>query len=89
MGAAALLVGESEAKAEPWKYSDKRGITDMEQLFQPSSVIMANDLGSSHHHLRAITASKRMRPSPQQFWHVFYSPSSYILLYVIESRLQM
>ncbi|CAA6654937.1 unnamed protein product [Spirodela intermedia] len=88
VGAAALLVGESETKAEPWKYSDRRSIPDMDQLFQPSSVIMANDLASSHHHLRAITASKRMRPSPQQFWHHFQSRARALFQYRYYSEQQ-
>ncbi|XP_078429132.1 uncharacterized protein LOC144701249 [Wolffia australiana] len=44
------------------------GIPDVEELFQPSDVTIAEEVTPSNQHLRAITASKRLRPSPQQFW---------------------
>uniref|UniRef100_A0A1D1YJE2 SANT domain-containing protein 2 n=1 Tax=Anthurium amnicola TaxID=1678845 RepID=A0A1D1YJE2_9ARAE len=55
VGAAALLVGDLKGP-------------DIDQFLQPSTVTTANDFASSRNHLRAITASKRLKPGPHQFW---------------------
>ena len=74
VGAAAFLIQELETM------TDKTRVPDMEGFFQPSSVTMANDLSKSHHHLRTITATKRMRPGQEQLWHVSYPPSISFLI---------
>ncbi|OVA03519.1 hypothetical protein BVC80_1651g18 [Macleaya cordata] len=71
VGAAALLVGEMEAKmkGQPWKHSGTQDIPDPDQLLQPSTVTTATNFASARSHLRAITASKRTKPGPHQIWH--------------------
>lgn len=70
VGAAALLVGDMEAKI---KGQSRRnfGTTDMPylgQLLQPSLLTTVTSSASSRAHLRAITASKRTKPDPHQIW---------------------
>nr|XP_029120236.1 uncharacterized protein LOC105044449 isoform X2 [Elaeis guineensis] len=69
VGAAALLVGDMEAKMKekPWKYSVTQDLPDID-LLQPSTATAATNFASSHSHLKAITASKRMKPGPHQVW---------------------
>ncbi|XP_072984879.1 uncharacterized protein [Typha latifolia] len=68
VGAAALLVGDMEAKMkdQPWKYCAFQDFPDID-LFQPSTTAATN-FASSHSHLKAITALKRMRAGPHQVW---------------------
>lgn len=68
VGAAALLVGDMEAKIndQQWKYSVIQEFPDID-LLQPSSST-ASTFASSQSHLKAITASKRMRSGPNQVW---------------------
>lgn len=68
IGAAALLVGDMEAKIndQQWKYSVIQEFPDID-LLQPSSST-ASTFASSQSHLKAITASKRMRSGPNQVW---------------------
>ncbi|ONK62305.1 uncharacterized protein A4U43_C07F2530 [Asparagus officinalis] len=70
VGAAALLVGDVEAKAkdQSWKHTGNQDLCDIDQLLQPSMATMASNFASSHSHLKAITASKRLKPGPQQTW---------------------
>ncbi|OAY72185.1 hypothetical protein ACMD2_02291 [Ananas comosus] len=69
VGAAALLVGDMEAKMKdrPWKYSAVQDFPDID-LLQPSTATTAANFASAHGHLKAITASKRMKPGPHQVW---------------------
>ncbi|ONM34168.1 hypothetical protein ZEAMMB73_Zm00001d041953 [Zea mays] len=68
VGAAALLVGDMDAKIndQQWKYSVIQEFPDID-LLQPSSSA-ASTFASSQSHLKAITASKRMRSAPNQVW---------------------
>ncbi|KAF9592118.1 hypothetical protein IFM89_011956 [Coptis chinensis] len=70
VGAAALLVGDMEAKrkGQPWQHSSNRELHDLHQLLQPSTVTTATNIASAHSHLRVITASKRTKPGPNQVW---------------------
>jgi len=75
VGAAALLVGdmEAKAKAQSWKCTGNQDLPDIDQLLQPSAATMASNSASSHSHLKTITASKRLKPDPHQIWLVpFY-----------------
>ncbi|XP_058182356.1 uncharacterized protein LOC131300496 [Rhododendron vialii] len=70
VGAAALLVGDMEAKI---KGQSRRnfGTTDMPylgQLLQPSLLTTVTSSASARAHLRSITASKRTKPDPHQIW---------------------
>ncbi|ONM34151.1 hypothetical protein ZEAMMB73_Zm00001d041953 [Zea mays] len=69
VGAAALLVGDMDAKIndQQWKYSVIQEFPDID-LLQPSSSA-ASTFASSQSHLKAITASKRMRSAPNQVWY--------------------
>lgn len=69
VGAAALLVGDMEAKMKekPWNYSVTQDLPDID-LLQPSTATAATNFASSHSHLKAITASKRMKLGPHQVW---------------------
>ncbi|KAL6839292.1 hypothetical protein ACP4OV_030964 [Aristida adscensionis] len=68
VGAAALLVGDIEAKIndQQWKYSVIQEFPDID-LLQPSTST-PNTFASSQSHLKAITASKRMKSGPNQVW---------------------
>uniref|UniRef100_A0ACD5XGU8 Uncharacterized protein n=1 Tax=Avena sativa TaxID=4498 RepID=A0ACD5XGU8_AVESA len=68
VGAAALLVGDMEAKIndQQWKYSVTQEFPDID-LLQPSTST-ASTFASSQGHLKAITASKRMKSGPSQVW---------------------
>ncbi|TVU37068.1 hypothetical protein EJB05_19035 [Eragrostis curvula] len=68
VGAAALLVGDMEAKIndQQWKYSVIQEFPDID-LLQPSTSTPST-FASSQSHLKAITASKRMKSGPNQVW---------------------
>ncbi|KAF7822310.1 Armadillo-type fold [Senna tora] len=70
VGAAALLVGNVEAKmkGQPWKFFGTDDMPYLDQLLQSSPVTTISNSVSSRPHLRAITASKRKKPDPRQFW---------------------
>lgn len=70
VGAAALLVGDMEAKmkGQPWKYFGTADMPFLDQLLQPLPVTTTTNSGYAQPHLRAITASKRTRPGPHQIW---------------------
>ncbi|XP_077232882.1 uncharacterized protein LOC143872822 [Tasmannia lanceolata] len=70
VGAAALLVGDMEAKlkGQRWTLSGTREKSDFDKLLQPSTVTAATNFASAPSHLRAITASKRVKPGPYPVW---------------------
>ncbi|KAB2084972.1 hypothetical protein ES319_A05G370700v1 [Gossypium barbadense] len=70
VGAAALLVGDMEAKmkGQPWKYFGTADMPYLDQLLQPSSVTTITNSAAAHSHLRAITALKRSKGGPRQIW---------------------
>ncbi|KAK6786334.1 hypothetical protein RDI58_014859 [Solanum bulbocastanum] len=70
VGAAALLVGDMEAKmkGEPWKIFGSSEMPYLDQLLQPSLLTTVTNSASARAHLRAITALKRSKPGPHQIW---------------------
>jgi hypothetical protein len=78
VGAAALLVGDMEAKNndQQWKYSVIQEFPDID-LLQPSTSTPST-FASSQSHLKAITAPKRMKSGPNQAWYTLfiYFPSN-------------
>lgn len=70
VGAAALLVGDMDAKSKQrsWEYTANQDFPDIDQLLQPSTATMAYNIASSRSHLKAIAASKRLKPDPHQIW---------------------
>ncbi|KGN50551.1 uncharacterized protein LOC101205603 isoform X2 [Cucumis sativus] len=70
VGAAALLVGDTEAKMkdQPWKSFGTADMPYVDQLLQPSPVATITNSSSARLHLRAITASKRTKPGLHQIW---------------------
>ncbi|KAK4367299.1 hypothetical protein RND71_015179 [Anisodus tanguticus] len=70
VGAAALLVGDMEAKmkGEPWKIFGSTEMPYLDQLLQPSLLTTVTNSASARAHLRAITALKRSKPGPHQIW---------------------
>ncbi|XP_057979447.1 uncharacterized protein LOC131165551 isoform X2 [Malania oleifera] len=70
VGAAALLVGDMEAKmkGQPWQHCGSADMPYLDQMLQPSSVTTATNSASARPHLRAITASKRSKQAPHQIW---------------------
>ncbi|KAA3464274.1 SANT domain-containing protein 2 [Gossypium australe] len=74
VGAAALLVGDMEAKmkGQPWKYFGTADMPYLDQLIQPSSVTTITNSAAAHSHLRAITALKRSKGGPRQIWHALH-----------------
>ncbi|XP_061362748.1 uncharacterized protein LOC133306443 [Gastrolobium bilobum] len=71
VGAAALLLGDIEAKmkGQPWKYFGTDDMPYLDQLLQSSPVTSITNSASARPHLRAITASKRTKTGPHQVWH--------------------
>lgn len=72
VGAAALLVGDMEAKmkGELWRNSGAVDLSYLDQLLQPSLLTTVTNSASARAHLRAITALKRSKTGSQQIWHV-------------------
>ncbi|GKV28471.1 hypothetical protein SLEP1_g37526 [Rubroshorea leprosula] len=70
LGAAALLVGDVEAKmkGQHWKYYGTTNLPYLDQLLQPSSVTTVTNSASERSHLRAIAALKRTKAGPHQIW---------------------
>ncbi|KAL6977340.1 hypothetical protein U1Q18_026141 [Sarracenia purpurea var. burkii] len=70
VGAAALLVGDMEAKikGQPWTNFGTTDMPYLDQLLQPSLLTTVTSSASARAHLRAITASKRTKPGPHQIW---------------------
>ncbi|GAB2276641.1 hypothetical protein Dimus_011359, partial [Dionaea muscipula] len=70
VGAAALLVADTEAKVkgQHWRQFGTADMPYLDQLLQPSSVSTGANCASNRHHLRIITASKRARSGSHQIW---------------------
>ncbi|XP_076911738.1 uncharacterized protein LOC143569799 [Bidens hawaiensis] len=70
VGAAALLLGDMEAKTkgEFWKNFGSIDMPYLDQLLQPSLLTTVTNSTSARAHLRAITASKRSKTDPHQIW---------------------
>ncbi|RAL36992.1 hypothetical protein DM860_003914 [Cuscuta australis] len=70
VGAAALLVGDMEAKmkGEPWRAFGSNEMPYLDQLLQPSLLPTVTNSASARAHLRAITALKRSKAGPNQIW---------------------
>ncbi|KAI3705149.1 hypothetical protein L1987_75382 [Smallanthus sonchifolius] len=70
VGAAALLLGDMEAKTkgEFWRNFGSIDMPYLDQLLQPSLLTTVTNFASARAHLRAITASKRSKTDPHQIW---------------------
>ncbi|KAF5799947.1 hypothetical protein HanXRQr2_Chr07g0310341 [Helianthus annuus] len=70
VGAAALLLGDMEAKTkgEFWRNFGSVDMPYLDQLLQPSLLTTVTNSASARSHLRAITASKRSKTDPHQIW---------------------
>ncbi|KAL3521065.1 hypothetical protein ACH5RR_019214 [Cinchona calisaya] len=70
VGAAALLVGDLEAKmkGKPWGTFGTADMLYLDQLLQPSLLTTVTNSAAARSHLRAITALKRSKVGPQQIW---------------------
>ncbi|XP_057511378.1 uncharacterized protein LOC130793593 isoform X2 [Actinidia eriantha] len=70
LGAAALLVGDMEAKmkGQPWRIFGTTDMPYLDQLLQPSLLTTVTSSASARAHLTAITASKRTKSGPHQIW---------------------
>ncbi|KAK9154262.1 hypothetical protein Sjap_001742 [Stephania japonica] len=70
VGAAALLVGDLEAKVkgQPREHPSKQDAPDLDRLMRPSTLTTATDFASAQSHLRVITASKRAKSERHQVW---------------------
>ncbi|KAG9160798.1 hypothetical protein Leryth_008636 [Lithospermum erythrorhizon] len=68
VGAAALLVGDMEAKmkGEPWKIFGSADMPYLDQLLQPTLLTTVTNSSSARAHLRAITALKRSKQGPHE-----------------------
>ncbi|OEL36851.1 hypothetical protein BAE44_0002127 [Dichanthelium oligosanthes] len=85
VGAAALLVGDMEAKIndQQWKYSVIQEFPDID-LLQPSTSAPST-FASSQSHLKAITASKRMKSGPNQVWYALKIYKTDLFQYMMDS----
>jgi len=83
VGAAALLVGDMEAKIndQQWKYSVIQEFPDI-ALLQPSTSAPST-FASSQSHLKAITASKRMKSGPNHVWYALLFIYLFICVVVV------
>ncbi|XP_023763748.1 uncharacterized protein LOC111912257 [Lactuca sativa] len=70
VGAAALLLGDMEAKTkgEFWRNFGSIDMPYLDQLLQPSLLTTVTNSASARAHLKAITASKRSKTGPHQIW---------------------
>ncbi|KAL7109009.1 hypothetical protein ACP275_06G149600 [Erythranthe tilingii] len=70
VGAAALLVGDMEAKmkGEAWRIFGSADMPYLDQLLQPSLLTTVTNSASAFAHLTAITALKRSKPAANQIW---------------------
>lgn len=70
IGAAALLVGDMEAKmkGEAWGTSGGADMAYLDQLLRPSLLTTVTNSNSAVAHLRAITALKRSKTGTNQIW---------------------
>ncbi|XP_042512090.1 uncharacterized protein LOC122087145 isoform X2 [Macadamia integrifolia] len=68
VGAAALLIGDMEAKMKSKPLAGTQDVPYIDQMLQPSTVTTATNVASAHSHLRAITASKRSKTGPHSIW---------------------
>ncbi|KAL8210685.1 hypothetical protein R6Q57_005122 [Mikania cordata] len=70
VGAAALLLGDMEAKpkCEFWRNFGSIDMPYLDQLLQPSLLTTVTNSASARAHLRAITASKRSKTDPHKIW---------------------
>ncbi|GFQ01422.1 hypothetical protein PHJA_002286100 [Phtheirospermum japonicum] len=70
VGAAALLVGDMEAKikGKSWRGFGTADMPYLDQLLQPSLLTTVTNSTSAFAHLRAITALKRSKPGSNQIW---------------------
>lgn len=84
VGAAALLVGDMEAKmkGELWRNFGTIDMPYLDQLLQPSLLTTVTNSASARAHLRAITASKRSKTGVQQIWHVLLSQLVAFFFYI-------
>lgn len=73
VGAAALLVGDMEAKVKghSLKYPSVKDISGLHKLLQPAAVTAVANLASAPSHLKAITFVKRVKPGSFQPWYLF------------------
>ena len=80
VGAAALLVGDIEAKmkGQPWTFLETDDMPYLDQLLQSLPVTSMTQSASARPHLRAIAASKRTKAGPHQVWHVLL-PANFLL----------
>lgn len=71
VGAAALLLGDMEAKmkGEFWRNFGSIDMPYLDQLLQPSLLTTVTNSASARAHLRAITASKRSKTGAHQIWY--------------------
>ena len=76
VGAAALLVGDMEAKmkGEAWKIFGSAEMPFLDQLLQPSLLTTLTNSNSAFAHLRAITALKRSKQGTDEIWYAFLNP---------------
>lgn len=72
VGAAALLVGDMEAKmkGELWRSFGAVDMPYFDKLLQTSLLTTVTNSASARAHMRAITASKRSKTGSLQIWHV-------------------
>ncbi|KAI3470701.1 hypothetical protein Pfo_027364 [Paulownia fortunei] len=70
VGAAALLVGDMEAKMKgnAWRIFGSADMPYLDQLLQPSLLTTVTNSTSAFAHLRAITALKRSKAGANQIW---------------------
>lgn len=83
VGAAALLVGDMEAKikGELWRNFGAVDKPYLDQLLQPSLLTSVTNSASARAHMRAITASKRSKTGSLQIWHVLLTQIFVLILY--------
>lgn len=92
IGAAALLVGDVEAKmkGELWRSFGAVDMPFFDKLLQTSLLTTVTNSASARSHMKAITASKRSKTGSLQIWHVFFTqPATLKIYYLIQSFLNI
>lgn len=83
VGAAALLVGDMEAKmkGELWRSFGAVDMPYFDKLLQTSLLTTVTNSASARAHMKAITASKRSKTGSLQIWHVLSTQPAALMIY--------
>lgn len=79
VGAAAIFLGgmDGTRNSQHWRDPAVQDLLDINSLQPSQATTLSTDFASSRSHLKAITASKRMKVGPNEIWYC-----SFLLLFL-------